>query len=213
MGRVLTRLDSLGGNAACAKREPRTSAMAALARAKQTWNGIKAAWAILGWLGFTGFLVGIATAFAGAAWAVINGIAAPIVVMAALCVFTAAVYLAMAPMAFRVLQRAQEVPIRTRPDPEIWRHLKEMRLFEAACLLADIEPDLPTVSRPGDAYAWYRALCNAVNTKEMTGISTPFDGHHINNGVYHAYEETVISRDVLKRFADERQVRRAFLEN
>jgi hypothetical protein len=88
----------------------------------------KSAIAVVGWLGFTGWFVGLPTAVAGTAWAMTTGLAAPIVIMAAFCTFTGAVYLALVPMAYRVLLRSQELPVRVRPNPEIWRHVLQLEL-------------------------------------------------------------------------------------
>ena len=123
-------------------------------------------------------------------------------------------------MAYRVLQRAQDMPARLRPAPQVWQHLPQYKLYEAACLLADLEPDIPIVGKPGDANGWYRALCIAIQSGELDRLPTPFDSQHIfgtyqDNGTikneYRPYEETVISRKSLQEFAIKRELRRPFL--
>jgi hypothetical protein len=177
---------------------------------------------VLGWFGVTSYVVGAIIAIGGAGWALMTGVAAPIAFMGAFCTATAAAYLALLPMAYRTLQRAQETSPRARPDPEIWRHVQELRLYEAACLLADIEPDLPIVSRPGDANGWYRALCEAVRGRQIGRVPTPFDanhmfvsyddhGHPTGSHEYRPHQETTITRSELRRFAEARGVRRVFL--
>jgi hypothetical protein len=193
--------------------------MAILDRVNKAVATAKSIVAVIGWLGLTAWVTGLAAAFGGAAWAMINGISAPIIIMAVFCTITAGTYLAIVPMAFRILRRIEDAPLRIRPSPEIWQHVPRLRLFEAACLLADIDPDLPLVSRPGDANGWYRAICEALLAEEIERIPTEHDPNHIfidlsnpdNKPQYRPYEETVISRDALQAFAKRRGLRRAFL--
>src|SRR4051794_41272295 len=90
-------------------------------------NAIKALLAVLGWLGLSGWLAGLAATLGGGAWAMMTGIAAPLVIMAAFCTFTAAAYLAMIPLGYRVLLRAQDMPGQAHSNPEIWRHVTQVR--------------------------------------------------------------------------------------
>jgi hypothetical protein len=165
-------------------------------------------------------VVGTLTAVGGTVWAMISGFSAPIVIMAAFCTLTAGVYLGLVPLAYRALLRVQEIgPKRDRPSPEVWQHLPELRLYDAACLLADIEPDKPAVSKPGDANGWYRMLCEAIRSGELHIVPTPYDPEHTfvdleRDPLKHMYtpnEETVVSRRALQEFAKKRSVKRAFL--
>jgi hypothetical protein len=122
--------------------------MAIAHRIRAVIDGVGTVITVIGWFGLSAWIAGIGTAIGGTAWAMISGIPVPLVIMAAFCTFTGAVYLALAPMAYRTLQLVHKSPARTRPDPEIWRHLQNLQLFEAACLLADIEPDFQTADSP-----------------------------------------------------------------
>jgi hypothetical protein len=176
-------------------------------------DAIGTLWLLLGWFGLSTTIVSLLTVVGGSAWAMATGIAAPIVLMAAFCTITAGAYLALVPMAYRALQRAQDSPTRVRPDPEIWRHMPRLKLYEAACLLADVEPDIPIVSRPGDPNGWYRALCEAVRDNELAHVPTAFDSQHTYAEGYRPYEETVVGRVGLQRFAANRGAKRAFLSD
>jgi len=176
-------------------------------------DGVGTVSTVIGGLGLSAWIAGAAAAIGGAAWAMIIGLAAPLVIMAAFCTLTGAVYLALAPMAYRTLQMVQKSPARTRPDPEIWRHLPNLQLFEAACLLADIEPDFLTADNPGDANGWFRALCEAINAKEILWVKSAEDNRHTFPDGYHPHRETIITRNDLQKFAEKRQIRRAFLSN
>jgi hypothetical protein len=168
--------------------------------------------AILGWLGLSAWASGIAVAVGGTAWAMITHVSTPLVIMAAFCTFTGAVYLGLAPMAYRVLMRAQDTPARpVRPDPEIWRHLSTLKLYEAACLLADIEPNKENIARPGDENGWYRALSEAIKSHEIIYIYTILDDDRTTQYGYLPHDETMISRGELQKFAKSRDIRRAFL--
>lgn len=101
-------------------------------------------------------------------------------------------------------------PVR-RPDPEIWRHVSRLELFQAACLLADIEPDFTIVDKPGDANGWLTVLRDALRSDEIKYIKTVYDSQHVLADGYHPHKETVISRESLQQFAAKRHHRKAFL--
>jgi hypothetical protein len=188
--------------------------MAFLHRIRTAIDGAGTIITVIGWLGISAWVVGLASTVGGVGWAMISGIPGPFVLMAAFCTFTGAVYLALVPMVYRALLRVQASPARTRPDPEIWRHLSTLQLYEAACLLADIDPDFQTADNPGDANGWCRALGEAIKAEEISRIPSPRDNRdHLLPDGYHPHRETVITRDALKKFAAKRQVRRAFLND
>jgi hypothetical protein len=74
-------------------------------------DAISALWTLLGWFGLTAAIISLSTAAGGVIWAMVTGIAGPIVLMAAFCTITAGVYLALVPMAYRTLRRIQDMPI------------------------------------------------------------------------------------------------------
>jgi hypothetical protein len=56
-------------------------------------------------------------------------------------------------------------------DPEIWRHAQSFRLFQAACLFANIEPgEFSIVERPGPARAWFHVLGDAWDANELEKV-------------------------------------------
>lgn len=169
-------------------------------------------WTILGWFGLSAAILSLGATIGGVVWAMTTGIAAPVVMMAAFCTLTAGAYFTLLPMAFRALQRAQAAPVRVRPDPEIWRHVLRIQLYQAACLLADIEPDYQAVDKPGDANGWFTALCDALKADELLYIRSVYDKTHDFEDGYHPHRETVITRESLQNFAKKRHVHRAFLD-
>jgi hypothetical protein len=187
--------------------------MVSLRRIRAIIDGAGTITTVVGWIGISAWFAGLASTVGGAAWAMISGIPASLVIMAAFCTFTGAVYLAMVPMAYHALRLVQKSPARSRPDPEIWRHLPNLQLFEAACLLADIEPDFQTADNPGDANGWFRALCEAINTKEISWIKSASDNRHTYPDGYHPHRETLITRESLQKFTKTRNIRRAFLSD
>jgi hypothetical protein len=181
-------------------------------RIKAIIGNVKALLAILGWLGLSAWVGGIATAAGGAVWAVMTHVSTPLVIMAVFCTFTGAVYLGLAPMAYRALARIQDAPTRPiRPDPEIWRHLSTLRLYEAACLLADIEPNKSKVDEPGDVNGWYRALYDAIRDNEILYIYSILDDDRTTQYGYLPHPDTVITREDLRKFSTSRNLKRAFL--
>jgi hypothetical protein len=181
-------------------------------RIKAIISNVKAVLAILGVLELSASISTILVSVGGGVWAVITGIPLPLVVMAAFCTFTGGIYLALAPMAYRALTRIQDAPPPVRrPDPEIWRHVSRLELFQAACLLADIEPDFTIVDKPGDANGWLTVLRDALRSDEIKYIKTVYDSQHVLADGYHPHKETVISRESLQQFAAKRHHRKAFL--
>jgi hypothetical protein len=79
----------------------------------------------------------IALSVGGAVWAVIIGVSTPIAIMAGYCTLVAAVYLGMAPMAYKVLVSvgAGARPVRKPlppPDYMMWLHVEYLTLEQAA---------------------------------------------------------------------------------
>lgn len=167
---------------------------------------------VIGWLGLTTSVSGAAGAVGAAVWAVVTGVPIPIVVMAAFCTITAAAYLALIPMAYRALLRAQDIPIGNRPDPQVWRILPQFTLWQAACLLADVEPTIGFINVPSSANGYSHALSIEINSGRMKRIEMHYDHLQVRDGTYVADINTVISKDDLKKFALERDIKRAFLD-
>jgi hypothetical protein len=130
--------------------------------------------------------------------------------MAAFCVLMAALYLTQFPA---IASATKQVKPEGRPDSEIWRHVSRFTLGQAACLLADITPEGEERVPWGDADGWYQALKLAIEGGEIKHEKTEYDLRHTFNGVYRPFEGTRISRESLKRFAEKRAVRPAFLRD
>jgi hypothetical protein len=94
-------------------------------------------------------LTGIASAIGGAVWAVIIGVPTPIALMAGYCTLVGAVYLAMAPLAYRALGQSPPNRISSAkgvPDYKVWSHVRILRLKQAAFLWCDCDPNSATTS-------------------------------------------------------------------
>jgi hypothetical protein len=135
-----------------------------------------------------------------------QGIPLSLSLMAGFCVFVAAIYLFQVPSFVRAVR---EVRPQERPDPDIWRHVEQMSLAQAACLLANITPHGTNVVPPGDADGWYRALKGAVSSEEIPRIPMVWDHQNTTGGMYYPDAETVISRDSLRQFIKKRGVSRS----
>jgi uncharacterized membrane protein YfcA len=106
--------------------------LALLRRIKDTWSWGRFAWQVAAAFGLTG-LIGSA---AGTVWAVIQGVPLPIALMVGYCTLVGAVYLAMAPLAFRALSNSTtSIPAesaKTKPDYKTWSHIQSLSVAQAA---------------------------------------------------------------------------------
>src|SRR5579859_2990675 len=112
-------------------------------------------WTILGWLGWKQLATSFVLAALGVMSGVMQSVPVCIVLMAAFCVFVAALYLTQIPAFIRTMQKMKP---QDRPDPDIWRHLENLTLAQAACLLANVLPQGESQVPSGDAYGWYQVL-------------------------------------------------------
>jgi hypothetical protein len=158
-----------------------------------------ALWHVLGWLGLASLVSGLAISVGGVVWAVITGIPIPIAIMAGYCTFVGAVYLTMAPAAFRLLAKNPTTGAAHKDEPpnyEAWKHVDKFTLPTAAHLWCDIDPDA------GDTYdtrAWARAFASAVQRGELKTIS-------VSGGI-------VVTRAALKDFAKLHKYDKRFLRD
>jgi hypothetical protein len=172
--------------------------LATIRRAKELWS----------WYSFTvgvGALAvaGATTAIGGAVWLIRAGIPLPLALMAGFCTLVGAVYLAMAPMAYRFLsQKAQsERPVRapTRLNLTAIRLQHQYTILAASRLWVGIDPN--KVSTP-DSVAWFDAIVSAIQQDKLTIQSRWGSDEHMK-----AIERsdpmttTVVNRDDLKKFA------------
>ena len=101
----------------------------------------------------------------------------------------------------------------SKPNYSIWRHRSEYRLYEAAYLLADAEPNRNPASMIGDTAAWFNLLSEAMQKNELHRILTELDDSaHIFVGVgYQPHIDTRIEVVELRRFCKERAISAPFL--
>jgi len=90
-------------------------------------------WMVLGWFGLSAPAFSLAMAVGGAFWAITTGIPAPIALMAGFCTVAAGACVGLVPLAYKTLQRVRDLPIKSQPNPEIWRYRTTFQLYEAAC--------------------------------------------------------------------------------
>jgi hypothetical protein len=177
---------------------------------KDLWSWAGIVWALLGLFGLAAGIAGLATSIGGTVWAIAVGIPIPIAIMVGFCVFGIGVYLAMAPLMYRVLMRAA-VPIiaemnaadaekpRREPAYVAWRLLDCYELNDAAKLWCDLDPGSPSTR---DTVAWAEAFKSAIKQKEIV-IETRFpnDFRMTQYENEHPAADTRITRESLKGFA------------
>lgn len=132
-------------------------------RIKDTWSWGRFAWQLASVLGVTGLI----TSFGGGVWAVIIGVPVPIALMAGYCTLVGAVYLAMAPLAYRALAQSPANKIEKKriiPNYVAWRHLESYQIIDASKLWCDIDPN--ATSTP-DTSAWVQAFIAAVKRGDL----------------------------------------------
>lgn len=88
--------------------------------------------------------------------------------------------------------------VRVKPH-HAWRYASTFRLRQAACLMADIEPNDPAQDVPAEANAWFQVLDQAWNRGELERVST--DNPDVR----------IITRQSLQKFAAQRGEKRDFL--
>jgi hypothetical protein len=136
-----------------------------LRKIKDTWSWGRFAWQLAGALGVTGLISSVG----GAVWAVILGVPTPIALMVGYCTLVGAVYLAMAPLAYRALAQSPSnksvSQSKTAPDYKAWGLVKLISLGDAAHLWCDHDPHVDT-SAP-EIETWLNVFKDAVRSKEL----------------------------------------------
>jgi hypothetical protein len=165
----------------------------AVTKAKNVYGWFKFIWAVvwgaIGWAGFGPFLTGLAATVVAVVAAFIKALPWPFIVMGGFCMLVGAVYLAMAPLAFKVLIAAREAikaraeaeaagatetalpPSKPKKPPvaahyEPWKHVDELTIREAAFLWKGLEPSVPS-NFTSEVSAWIEALMSAVKKGEI----------------------------------------------
>lgn len=165
-----------------------------------------AIWHVVGWFGGAALVTGIAAAIGGGIWAVLTGIPLPIAMMAAYCTFVGAVYLTMAPMAYRALAHniAPEAAIAPpKLDLKAWRQVKVISLNDAAAVWCGCDPH--SRSKTSDVKTRLTIFLDAVRTGELTLVVTG-DADNYDMQRRRAFPEGwhSVTRAELQRFAKAR---------
>jgi hypothetical protein len=178
-----------------------------LKRIRATWSWARFAWQIAVVLGLSGAV----SAIGGAVWAMIIGVPTPIAIMAGYCTLVGAIYLAMAPLAYRTLATPKQVETNfSRPDYQAWKMVSVLTIGEAAYLWCDIEPEQPGITIPAKVSGWLRAIIDSVMTGKLDFVLDRSRLQANTNTAAakdyqksHAEWQTKITRAELRRFAKE----------
>lgn len=136
------------------------------------------------------------------AWSYVKGLPWPVIVVLALTTLVAVAYALVLPGLVRLVN----VGVRETPNIEIWKHKKQFRLCETACLLAGVVPVYTEMGMSPDALAWFVQLIEAVNFREITPSLPPSPTRPL--GLH-----TEVGREELRKFCDARQRSPEFLKD
>jgi hypothetical protein len=136
-----------------------------LGRIKDTWSWGRFAWQLAGALGITGLVSSVG----GAVWAMVLGVPLPIALMVGYCTLVGAVYLAMAPLAYRALAQSpanapNDENKKVVPNYAAWRHLETYEIRHAAKLWCGVDPAQESTL---DTNAWTHAFIAAVKKGDL----------------------------------------------
>jgi hypothetical protein len=164
-------------------------------RIKSTWSWARFAWQLAIFFGLSGFLASVA----GSITAVIQGVPVPIALMVGYCTLVGAIYMAMAPLAFRVLSAASgSVPKKDifKPNYAAVRLMHEYTLKDASHLWCDIDQNGKNTR---ESEAWYQALTSAIQRGELE--FEPKITAHYGRELRNPEWSTRIPREALKKYA------------
>jgi hypothetical protein len=189
------------------------------------WRLIRKAKELYSWYSFaTGIITLSATGFGlavgGAVWLVTAGIPLPLAIMAGFCTLVAAIYLAMAPMAYRALRQMPTInPARNdSPNYAAVRLQHEYTLAAASQLWVDRDPN---ASATYDSQAWYKTFVSAIQRGKLKFKPKKADpsDHPSSYERRIAYEQqypdrkTTVTREEFKRYAASINQAPAFLRD
>jgi len=166
-------------------------------------------------LGLSGFALSIG----GTIWAMILNVPTPIAVMAGYCTLVGAVYLALAPLAYRALVNQSTTPKGPEtiaPNYAIWRHRETIYLGDAACLFAELVPDANNKQKP-QVREFLGALIDAARNDEIDFIYRSKGSVRTQSIMDHEKamvdSTTQVERNELKAFAKKRDYDPMFLRD
>jgi hypothetical protein len=169
-----------------------------------------------GWLAYRIIWIlaatGILSAVGGTVWAVLIGVPLPIAIMAGYCTLVGAVYLAIAPLAYRALANSpansRAIPI-IAPDYRLWRLKKVLTLSQAAHLWNNRDPSI-VVGTP-DIEGIFELFKEAIQSGSMPIVLSPGSNSMIE--VAYPDKTTRVNRESLKQFAKTHGYDPAFLRD
>jgi hypothetical protein len=191
--------------------------LGALKKIKEAWGWAKTVWEVLGWLGFTAAITGVAASIGGAVWAVIIGVPLPIAIMAGYCTFVGAVYLVIAPMLFRALglgatrSAGSIAAIKTPPDYNAWRQLKLIRLSQAAYLWCERDPNIE--SDDPEIQTWLEVFKDAIKHGDLRLNLNWADSDDLRHAIMFPDDNHTVARSDLQAFAKKRGYDKRFLRD
>jgi hypothetical protein len=164
---------------------------------KMVFWWVKPVYALFSW--WKGLIL-LALAIGSFVWAMIDHLPWSVIAAVVYTATTSTIYLLLLPSMFRVL--GGERPAAQSVDFKIYSRMQEFRLKQAACLLANVSPQIPYPT--AEASDWAAALTEAIRSGRLKRVETDFDnGSHYFplGGGYHPHHDTMIPREELKKFA------------
>jgi hypothetical protein len=170
-------------------------------RIKTTWSWARFAWQLAVFFGLSGLLASVA----GSIWAVILGVPTPIALMVGYCTLVGAVYLAMAPLAFRALANPAAIPgvakvTKSAPDYKTWSHIQSLSISQAAYLWCGLDPNVP--SELPEIDMWANVMKDAIKRRELPiALAAWAESDDWQWAVMAPKPETTMKRSDLAKFA------------
>jgi hypothetical protein len=169
-----------------------------------SWRFIRKAKDLYSWYSFAAgvsalLVAGIGLAIGGAVWLVAAGIQLPLALMAGFCTLVGAVYLAMAPFAYRALFQVAAIPKRERKKPNYVaiRLQHKYTLGPASRLELD-----PNTHGTHESQAWYETFVSAIQQGKLRFLpKKPHDRSMIEHEKINPSWDTTITREEFKRYA------------
>lgn len=169
---------------------------------KAAWSWARFAWQLVIFFGLSGLLASVV----GSIWAVILGVPLPIALMVGYCTLVGAVYLAMAPLAYRALAQSpantRSVKSPKRPEPPNYpavRLMHQYSLQAAGKLWADVDQNAQSTY---DSESWFQVLKGAIQRGELLFESAaPRNRDVVVREQANPGYSTIVTRKNLQKFA------------
>lgn len=122
---------------------------------------------VLDWFGLWPLVVALLSSAGFAIWSFLSGLPLPLLIV------ISSVALIVPPLVVLLAKSARLISggrVYRKPDLRAWRHVELLRLYEAACLQAGIEPQLPT---PKPACGWLQVFISAAHSGHIESAEQP----------------------------------------